>query len=100
MEYPLWLEIVLALSVSVALMGLGGWMLFSFASRAITAAVNLEDRRAKKETNALNRWQDLYEEEKAKRLADVSDLIQQNNELRKQIERKDALLAKVKVADL
>jgi predicted PurR-regulated permease PerM len=100
MEYPIWLEIVLALSVSVALMGLGGWMLFSFASRAITAAVNLEDRRAKKETNALNRWQDLYEEEKAKRLADVSDLIQQNNDLRKQIERKDALLAKVKVADL
>ena len=100
MEYPLWLEIVLALSVSVALMGLGGWMLFSFATRAISAAVQLEDRRAKKETNALNKWQDLYEEEKAKRLADVSELIQQNSELRKQIELKDALLAKVKVKDL
>lgn len=100
MEYPLWLEIVLALSVSVALMGLGGWMLFSFASRAITAAVNLEDRRAKKETDALENWQTLYEEEHAQRIKDTADLINKVQELQCEIKRMKERMAKVKVKDL
>jgi hypothetical protein len=100
MEYPLWLEIVLALSVSVALMGLGGWMLFSFATRAITAAVNLEDRRAKKETDALENWQTLYEEEHAQRIKDTADLINKVQELQCEIKRMKERMAKVKVKDL
>lgn len=100
MEYPLWLEIVLALSVSVALMGLGGWMLFSFAAKAITAAVNLEDRRAKKETDALDNWQTLYEEEHAQRIKDTADLINKVQELQCEIKRMKERMAKVKVKDL
>ena len=100
MEYPLWLEIILTLSVSVALMGLGGWLLFSFAAKAITAAVKLEDRRAKKETDALDNWQTLYEEEHAQRIQDTADLINKVQELQCEIKRMKERMAKVKVKDL
>ena len=100
MDYPLWLEVVLALSMSVALMGLGGWMLFSFATRAISAAVKLEERRAKKETNALNKWQTLYEDEHEQRINDTTELINKIQELQCEIKRMKDRMAKVKVADL
>ena len=100
MEYPLWLQIVLALSVSCALMGLGGFMLFTTFTKAMRAASALEIKRSHREAEALNNWQKLYEEEKQKRLQDVGDLAVENSKLFCQNKRMKAILEKAKVKDL
>lgn len=100
MEYPLWLEIVLALSLSFALMGLGAWMFFGMAIKAIRAAERLETRRSNRETEALDNWKIAYDAEHADHLNDVADLTGRILTLEKEAKIKDQLLAKVKVAEL
>lgn len=100
MEYPIWLQVVLALSMSVSLMGLGAWMFCTSATKAINAANKLEIKRANRETEALDNWKQAYDAEHAEHLQDVAELSAELNKLRRDIERKNALLAKVKVADL
>lgn len=118
MEYPLWLEIVLAISLSFALMGLGAWMLFTMATKAMNAAARLEAKRTNRETEALDNWKQAYDAEHTEHLNDVADLItklqderylnaenmkeadRQIKDLLRQIKEKDALLKLVKVADL
>jgi hypothetical protein len=67
---------------------------------AIDAEARLQSKRRKKETKALNNWQNLYEEEKQKRLRDVADLINENSRLLCENKRMKELLGKVKVKDL
>ena len=100
MEYPLWLEIVLAASVSFALMGLGAWVLFTNVTRAIKAATRLEANRTNRETEALDKGRAAYEAEHAEHVHDVADLTNELLTLRREIKIKNALLAKVKVSDL
>lgn len=100
MNYPLWLEIVLALALSVALMGLGAWMLFTTITKAINAASNLEQKRSNSETKALNKWQKLYEDEHQKRADDNAMLIAKITDLECENKRMKKILGKAKVADL
>ncbi len=100
MEYPLWLQVILALCMGLALAGLGAWMLFTTATRAMSAAAALEDRRRHKEVEALNNWKALYEEERQERLEVVSDLVNDNMNLRKHNEEMEKLLALVPVSVL
>lgn len=100
MEYPLWLQVILALCMGLALAGLGAWMLFTTATRAMRAAAALEDRRIHKETEALNNWKALYEKERQERLEVVSDLVNDNMNLRKHNEEMEKLLALVPVSVL
>ena len=100
MEYPIWLQVVLALSMSVSLIGLGAWMFCTSATKAINAASRLESKRANKETESLNKWQELYEEEHVKRADDNAALIAKIIDLESENKRMKKLLAKVKVADL
>lgn len=100
MEYPLWLQVILALCMGLALAGLGAWMLFTTATSAMRAAAALEDRRSHKETEALNNWKALYEEERQERLEVVSDLVNDNINLRKHNEEMEKLLALVPVSVL
>lgn len=100
MEYPIWLQVVLALSMSVSLMGLGAWMFCTSAAKAINAANKLEIKRANRETEALDNWKQAYDAEHTEHLNDVADLTNEILALKREIELKNLILAKVKVADL
>lgn len=100
MDYPIWLQIVLALSMSMALAGLGAWLFCTSASKAINAANKLECKRAYKETEALDNWKTAYEAEHQDHLNDVADLINENTRLACENKRMRELLGKVKVKDL
>lgn len=100
MNYPLWLEILLAISMAVALMGLGAWMLFTTLTKALNAAARLEDKRTNRETDALNTWKTAYEAEHAEHLQDVADLTNEILTLKREIEVKNLVLSKVKVKDI
>lgn len=100
MEYPHWLEIILAVSMAVALMGLGAWMLFTTATKAIKAAAALESMRSRKETEALDNWKAAYDAEHAEHLSDVADLTNEILTLKREIEVKNLVLSKVKVKDI
>ena len=100
MNYPLWLEIFLAICMGLSLAGLGAFMLYTFAIRLIRAALRLEDRRTNRETDALNNWKTAYEAERQDHLEDVAELTDRILILEKEAKIKDQLLAKVKVAEL
>ena len=100
MEYPIWLQVVLALSMSVSLMGLGAWMFCTSAAKAINAANKLEIKRANRETEALDNWKQAYDAEHAEHLQDVAELTDRIITLERDAKIKNALLAKAKVADL
>lgn len=95
MEYPLWLQVILALCMGLALAGLGAWMLFTTATRAMRAAAALEDRRSHKETEALNNWKALFEDERQERLEAVAELVSENMALRKHCQNMEDLLDRV-----
>lgn len=100
MEYPIWLQVVLALSMSVSLIGLGAWMFCTSAAKAINAANKLETKRANRETEALDNWKQAYDAEHAEHLQDVAELTDRIITLERDAKIKNTLLAKVKVADL
>ena len=100
MNYPLGLEIFLAICMGLSLAGLGAFMLYTFAIRLIRAALRLEDRRTNRETDALDSWKTAYEAERQDHLEDVADLTGRILILEKEAKIKDQLLAKVKVAEL
>ena len=95
-----WLEILLAVSVCIALAGLGTWAFVTFAIKAIRAACDLEDRRTRRETEALDTWKTAYDAEHREHMNDVAELTDTIFTLKKEIELKNRLLAKVKVVDL
>lgn len=100
MNYPLWLEVFLAICMGLALAGLGAWLFYTAAIKLIRSATRLEAKRTNRETEALNSWQDKYDEERADHLSDVADLTNEILTLKREIEVKNLILAKVKVADL
>lgn len=100
MDYPIWLQIVLALSMSMALAGLGAWLFCTSAVKAIKEANKLEGRRTRKETEALDNWKTAYEAEHQDHIEDVADLINENTRLMCENKRLKELCAKVKVKDL
>ena len=99
-QLPTWAETILVICVAIMLAGLAAFIFCKAVTEAIEAEAKLERKRRRKETKALNNWEALYQEEKAKRLADVGELSTQIADLLKKIERKDALLAKAKVKDI
>ena len=99
-QLPTWAETILVICIAIMLAGLAAFVFCKAVTEAIEAESKMERRRYKKETKALNNWEALYQEERQKRLEDVGELTSQVADLLKKIERKDALLAKAKVADL
>lgn len=99
-QLPAWAETILIICVSIMLAGLAAFITVKTIQEAIEAESKLEHKRRKSETKALNNWQKLYEEEKANRLNDVADLINENTRLLCENKRMRELLAKVKVKDL
>lgn len=117
-QLPTWAETILVICVAVMLAGLAALLVTKAIQEAIEAEAKLERKRRTSDTKALNKWQRLYEEEKQLRLTDVADLIskldaerylnsenmkeadKQIKDLLRQLKEKDALLAKVKVAEL
>ena len=100
MEYPRWLQVILALCMGTALAGLGAWLLFTTVANALHAAARLEDIRTHKETEALNNWTTAYDAEHEEHLQDVAELTDRILTLEREARLKDKLLSKVKVADL
>ena len=100
MEYPMWLQVVMGLCMSVGLAGLAGWLLFTSVTKAIREAYRFECKKAFKETEALDNWKVAYEAEHEDHLKDVADLIGENHRLSCENKRMKELLAKVKVKDL
>lgn len=100
MEYPLWLQVILALCMGTALAGLGAWLLFTTVANALHAAARLEDIRTHKETEALNNWKTAYDAEHEEHLQDVAELTDRILTLEREARIKNALLAKAKVSDL
>ena len=100
MEYPFWLQVILALCMGTALAGLGAWLLFTTVANALHAAARLEDIRTHKETEALNNWKTAYDAEHEEHLQDVAELTDRILTLEREARLKDKLLSKVKVAEL
>ena len=100
MNYPEWLEIFLAICMGLALAGLGAWMFYTAAKKLIKGAIRLEDKRTNKETEALDCWKTAYDAEHEEHLQDVAELTDRILTLEREARIKNALLAKVKVADL
>ena len=100
MEYPLWLQVILALCMGLALAGLGAFLLYTFSIRLIKAALRLEDKRTNKETEALNVWKTAYDAEREDHVNDVAELTDRILALEREAKIKNALLAKVKVSEL
>ena len=99
-QLPTWAETILVICIAIMLAGLAAFVFCKSVTEAIEAESKMERRRYKKETKALNNWQNLYEEEKQKRLRDVADLINENSRLMCENKRMKELLGKVKVKDL
>lgn len=100
MNYPEWLEIFLAICMGLALAGLGAWMFYTAAIKLIKGAIRLEDKRTNKETEALDCWKAAYDAEHEEHINDVADLTNEILTLKREIEVKNMVLAKVKVKDL
>lgn len=100
MDYPVWVQIILALSMGIALAGLGAWLFCTSAAKALTAARRLEDSRTHKETLALDNWKMAYDAEHEEHLADVAELTERVLVLEKEIKLKDKILQKANVKDL
>lgn len=99
-QLPTWADTVLVICVAIMLAGLAVWISCKAIQEAIEAEAKLERRRRKSETKALNNWERLYQEEKEKRLSDVTDLINENTKLACENKRLKELCSKVKVKDL
>lgn len=99
-QLPTWAETVLVLCIALMLAGLAEFIATKAITEAIEAESKLERKRRKSETKALNNWEKLYQEEKEKRLNDVSDLINENTRLLCENKRMKELLERTKVKDL
>ena len=99
-QLPTWAETILVICIAIMLAGLAAFVFCKAVTEAIEAESMLEHKRRKSETKALNKWQKLYEEEKANRLNDVTYLINENTKLACENKRLKDLCAKVKVKDL
>lgn len=100
MNYPLWLEIFLAICMGLSLAGLGAFLFYTFAIRLIRASLRLENRRTNRETDALNNWKAAYEAERQDHVEDVAELTDRILTLEREAKIKNALLAKVKLKEV
>lgn len=104
---PIWIEALIVTILIVAGVCLAIYLAAAAINSIIDAKARLEELRTRSEIEAVNKWQELYEEERDARRADnaalierIGELLEQNGELEKQVERRDALMKKVKVAEL
>lgn len=100
MTYPVWLEVILAICMGLALAGLGAWLLYTSSIRLIRAALRLEDQRTNRETEALDKWRLAYEAERQDHVEDVAELTSRILMLEKEAEIKNKLLSKVKLKEV
>lgn len=82
------------------LTGLAIWLAMKAMTEAIDAESKLQKRRSKAETKALNGWKAAYDAEHEDHINDVAELTETIFTLKKEIEMKNKLLAKVKVSEL
>lgn len=99
-QLPTWAETTLVICVAVMLAGLAALLVTKAIMEAINAEARLEHKRRTSDTKALNKWQKLYEEERAARLEDNSKLIAEIVELQCENKRMKNLLKRTKVAEL
>ena len=99
-QLPSWAETILVVCVAIMLSALAAFLLADSACRVIDSESRLERKRRDKETDALDKWKSLYEEEKRHRVEAISDLMAENYDLRRENARMKTMLEKVKVKDL
>ena len=99
-QLPTWAETLLVICIAIMLAGLAAWLACKTIQEAIEAESKLEHKRRTSETKALNKWQRLYEDERAQRAEDNAALIAQILDLECEVKRMKNLMAKVKVKDL
>lgn len=99
-KLPTWAETILVLCLAVMLMGLAIWLGANALKAVLDAEARLEKKRRRTETKALNNWQRLYDEERKNHNTDVSDLIDELDEVKGKLKRAEERMAKVKVMDL
>lgn len=107
MRFPTWLAALIATCILLTSVCLAIYLAAVAVKAVIDARLKLQKIRHKSEVKALQKWQSLYEDEQDARRADTNALIEEIgnlqleiNNLKKSIESKDELLAKVKVAEL
>ena len=99
-QLPTLAEPVLIICLALMLTSLGVWLMCKAVTEAVHAAARLEDKRTNRETDALNTWKTAYEAEHAEHIQDVADLTNEILTLKREIEVKNLVLSKAKVADL
>lgn len=99
-QLPTWAETVLIICIALMLTSIGVWLMCKAVTEAVNAASRLETKRTCKETEALDCWKQAYEAEHEDHINDVADLTNEILTLKREIEVKNMVLAKVKVADL
>lgn len=99
-KLPEWGETILIICVAITLTGLAIWLAMNAIKTAIDAEAALERKRRKTNTQALNGWQKLYEEEHQNRISDNATLINEVTRLQCENKRMKERMAKVMVKDL
>ena len=104
---PLWLESLVVTAFIFAIFCFAIYLAARALESVLESRIKLQKKRHKNEVEALNKWKKLWEDEREARRQDtaalieeISTLSQKNTELQKQIENKNQLLSKVKVAEL
>ena len=104
---PTWLAAIILTAFIITLLCLSIYLAAIAINSVLATKARLEKRRSHSEAEALDSWKALYEDEKKARRADtaalmeeIGELTEKNGDLLKQIENKNALLKKVKVAEL
>ncbi len=99
-QLPSWAETLLVICLAIMLAGLAAWLACKTIQEAIEAESKLERKRRNSETKALNKWQRLYEDERAQRAEDNAQLIAEIIDLQCKVKRMEERMARVKVKDL
>ena len=97
---PTWGETVLVIVVAIMLATLAAFLFANSVCRMLDAEAKVQAKRRDSESKALDKWKALYEDEKKHRLEAVSDLMDENLELRKHAKNLEDLLDKVPVSVL
>ena len=97
---PTWASTILVILLALMMASLAAYLVIRAITEAIKAEGKLQHKRRVSETKALNKWKDLYEEERDARLKDNAELFAQIIELQDEVKRMRELMARTKVSDL
>lgn len=97
---PTWAATLLVILLALMMASLAALVVLKAITEAIKAEGKLQQKKRMSETKALNKWKELYEEERQARLKDNAELFAQIIELQDEVKRMRELLARTKVSDL